>query len=363
MEELRCIGCGSIIQSENPKQSGFVPNSKLNEQNEELVCRRCFRLRNYNEVVPTEITEDDFYKVVSEIGNTSSLVVKIIDMFDIEGSLIPQIAKLTNHNDLIIIANKIDLLPKSIKEGKLIHHLRKIMADNNLKPLSIHTMSAVKNKNLDKIMDDILEKADNRDIFVVGATNVGKSTFINSLLKSYAHSKKDVITVSSSAGTTLDLIKIKMGQQYIIDTPGIINNIQLTHYISQEDLKFVTPKKEIKPKGFQLDSQQTLFMGGLARIDFVEGSKTSFVCYVSEQLKVHRTKLERADQLYENHLGALLSPTFIEPVTLVKHRFLLKNKEQDLVLPGLGFITVRGSVKIDVYTHPKTTPYIRETLI
>ncbi len=35
-----------------------------------------------------------------------------------------------------------------------------------------------------------------------------KSTFINSILKAYAEAKKDVITVSHTAGTTLDLIKI-----------------------------------------------------------------------------------------------------------------------------------------------------------
>ena len=136
MEEIRCIGCGSIIQSLDNKKPGFIPQSKIDSEETDVVCRRCFRLKNYNEVTPLEITKDDYFNIISEIGNHNALIVKIIDLFDIEGSLIPQIQKLTNHNDLIIIANKTDLLPKSIKEGKLLHHIRKIIADNNFQQQS-----------------------------------------------------------------------------------------------------------------------------------------------------------------------------------------------------------------------------------
>ena len=365
MEDIRCIGCGSIIQSENPKQPGFVPASKLNDNDEDIVCRRCFRLKNYNEVTPLEITKEDFYRVVSEIGRTNALVVKIIDIFDIEGSLIPQIAKLTNHNDLIIIANKTDLLPKSVKEAKLLHHLKKIVADNNLIPLDIYLMSALKYKNIDKIVDRILKYAGNRDIYIVGATNVGKSTFINTLLKAYSNSGKDIITVSSKAGTTLDLIEIPIGDNKIIDSPGIINENQLTHYLSQKALKIVTPKKEVKPKGYQLSPGQTLFIGGLARIDFVKGEDTSFICYFSEFIKIHRTKLENADELYKNHLGKLLSPPFEdEKFPLKSHSLKVTGYyKQDIVVPGLGFITVRGNIDVKIHVHCNVTPYVRDALI
>lgn len=364
MEEIRCIGCGSVIQSENPKDPGYVPQSKVS--NEDIVCRRCFRLKNYNEITPLSITKEDYFNIISEIGNSNSLIVKVIDIFDIEGSLIPQIAKLTNFNDLVIIANKVDLLPKSVKESKLLHHLRKIIADNNLKPLKIFLMSAKKNKNLDEIIEEIEELSDGRDIYVVGATNVGKSTFINALLKSYAGTKEDIITVSSNAGTTLDLIKIPFGEHSIIDTPGLINENQITHYISTKTLRAVTPKKEIKPKSFQLESGQTLYVGALARIDFIKGEKGSFICYFSEFLNVHRTKLENADFLYETSLGNVLAPPFKDEdaFPLKKHNFtIVKGKKYDIVLPGLGFITVKGDMKIAVHTSVHSVPYVREALI
>ena len=364
MEDIRCIGCGATIQSTDVNKPGYVPASKLTS--EDIVCRRCFRLKNYNEVIPVSITKDDYFRIISKIGNKNSLIVMVIDIFDIEGSLIPQIARLTNFNDLIIIANKVDLLPKSVKESKLLHHLKKIIADNNLKPLEIYLISAKKNKNIDEILFDLDDYAQGRDMYVVGATNVGKSTFINSLLKGYAGAKKDIITVSSNAGTTLDLIQIPVGTSNIYDTPGLINDNQITHYISQKTLKAVTPKKEIKPVGFQLEPKQTLFIGGLGRVDFINGDKASFICYFSEFLKVHRTKLENADNLYETSLYKVLTPPFEgDPeFNLESHSFTIKNdKKYDIVFPGLGFITVKGNVKIKVYTLKNTTPYVREALI
>ena len=366
MEKLQCIGCGSIIQSVDATKPGYVPQSKLIKGSEDIVCRRCFRLKNYNEVTPLKITSDDYFNIISEIGYKKALIVMVIDIFDIEGSLIPQIPKLTNYNDLIIIANKTDLLPKSVKEPKLLHHLRKIIADNEMKPLDVYLMSAIKYKNIDFIIDKIVKQAKGKDIYIVGATNVGKSTFINTLLRSYADSKKDVITVSFFAGTTLNLIKIPFGDEFIIDTPGLINDNQITHYLSPKALKVVTPKKEVKPKVFQLDAKQTLFFGGLARLDFIQGERTSFVCYNSEFIKIHRTKLENADELYKNQIKVMLTPPFEndDDFPLKGHTFNIKSfRKQDIVLPGLGFVTVSGDIKIKVYTRSNTTPYIREALI
>src|SRR5690606_40623502 len=53
---------------------------------------------------------------------------------------------------------------------------------------------------------------------------------------------------------------------------------------------------------------QTLFIGGLARFDFLSGDRSSFTIHVSNEIPIHRTKLENADALYAAHLGEMLSP-------------------------------------------------------
>ena len=84
--------------------------------------------------------------------------------------------------------------------------------------------------------------------------------------------------------------------------------IKLLIILDEKDLKAITPKKEFKPKVFQLNPEQTLFIGGLARFDFISGDRSSFMVYVSNDLQIHRTKLSNADALYEKHIGAMLSP-------------------------------------------------------
>ena len=59
----------------------------------------------------------------------------------------------------------------------------------------------------------------------------------------------------------------------LIDSPGIINHHQMAHFVDKRDLKIITPKKEIKPKVFQLNEGQTLFFGGLARFDYISGGQ------------------------------------------------------------------------------------------
>ncbi len=50
------------------------------------------------------------------------------------------------------------------------------------------------------------------------------------------------------------------------------------------------------------------FSEELARLDYVSGGRRSLTCYLSNELNIHRTKLENADELYKNHAGELLTP-------------------------------------------------------
>lgn len=60
-----------------------------------------------------------------------------------------------------------------------------------------------------------------RDVYVVGVTNVGKSTLINAIIKEIT-GEKDIITTSRFLELTLDKIEIPIDDgSYIFDTPGL----------------------------------------------------------------------------------------------------------------------------------------------
>ena len=250
-QEMKCFGCGAIIQNENEKHIGYVPKSAMN--NDKVLCQRCFQLKNYHKLQETNMTKDDFLTILQQIGEKDCLVVYMIDLFDFNGSMIQGLMRHIAYNDVLVLANKRDILPKSVKERKLEHWVRRQLKDQGVQAVDVIVTSGKKSMNFDYIYDAIMEHRKGRDVYVVGVTNVGKSTFINGLLKHYAEvEKQNLITVSEYPGTTLNLIEIPLDEHSVLyDTPGIINESQMTHLLAPEDIKKVVTQVELRPMLFQ----------------------------------------------------------------------------------------------------------------
>lgn len=345
-EQIYCIGCGATIQTEAKDKIGYTPSSVLQKQQEQdadIYCQRCFRLRHYNEIQDVSLTDDDFLRLMQDLRNQNALIINVIDIFDFNGSLINGLQRFIGDNDLLILGNKRDLLPKSLKEGKLTQWMKERCHEIGLRPVDIKLVSAKKKNDIDSLLKIIEKYRKGRDVYIVGVTNVGKSTLINAIINQ-SIGEQNLITTSHFPGTTLDLIEIPLDDgHYIIDTPGIIHREQMAHYLQPEALKLTMPKKEIKPKSYQLNAGQTLFLGGLARFDYVQGDKGSFIVYLANTLNIHRTKLDGADAFYQKHQGELLQPIFEsgeKPLTLERFEFHVEPKT-DIVFSGLGWITAK----------------------
>ena len=368
MEEILCIGCGAIIQTEDKTGLGFTPQSALEKGLEtgEVYCQRCFRLRHYNEITDVQLTDDDFLKLLHEVGDSDALVVNVIDIFDFNGSVIPGLPRFVSGNDVLLVGNKKDILPKSVKPGKISQWLMERAHEEGLRPVDVVLTSAQNKHAIKEVIDKIEHYRNGRDVYVVGVTNVGKSTLINAIIQEIT-GDQNVITTSRFPGTTLDKIEIPLDDgSYIYDTPGIIHRHQMAHYLTAKNLKYVSPKKEIKPKTYQLNPEQTLFLGGLGRFDFIAGEKQGFTAFFDNELKLHRTKLEGASDFYDKHLGNLLTPPNNKEKEdfpkLVQHVFTIKDKT-DLVISGLGWIRVTGTAKVAVWAPEGVAVVTRKAII
>ena len=368
MEEILCIGCGATIQTEDKTGLGFTPQSALEKGLEtgEVYCQRCFRLRHYNEITDVQLTDDDFLKLLHEVGDSDALVVNVIDIFDFNGSVIPGLPRFVSGNDVLLVGNKKDILPKSVKPGKISQWLMERAHEEGLRPVDVVLTSAQNKHAIREVIDKIEHYRKGRDVYVVGVTNVGKSTLINAIIQEIT-GDQNVITTSRFPGTTLDKIEIPLDDgSYIYDTPGIIHRHQMAHYLTAKNLKYVSPKKEIKPKTYQLNPEQTLFLGGLGRFDFIAGEKQGFTAFFDNELKLHRTKLEGASDFYDKHLGTLLTPPNNKEKDdfpkLVQHVFTIKDKT-DLVISGLGWIRVTGTAKVAVWAPEGVAVVTRKAII
>lgn len=330
----KCLGCGVELQDENMLLDGYTVNL------ENDLCQRCFRLKNYGEYQATTKTNEEYQQILEAVGKTRDLVVYVTDVLNVEQDLY-DIRKFLP-NKILLVLNKRDVIPKSVKDEKLIQYFKDKYDFFN----DIVVVSCEKNMNIDHLLNRIKFFQVTKQVYVVGHTNAGKSSLINKLIKNYSDSKQE-LTISPLPSTTLNLINIEINDYLtIIDTPGLIDEGSITNYVDNELLKVITPKKEIKTKTYQLRRGQSIIIGDLVRIDYVDGEKNSFTLYISNDIKTKRIISSRHDDLKN----------------LAKRTYQLPFN-QDIVIKGLGFIKVVNRGVVDIYLNQRVETFLRDNLI
>ena len=330
----KCLGCGVELQDENMLLDGYTVNL------ENDLCQRCFRLKNYGEYQATTKTNEEYQQILEAVGKTKDLDVYVTDVLNVEQDLY-DIRKFLP-NKILLVLNKRDVIPKSVKDEKLIQYFKDKYDFFN----DIVVVSCEKNMNIDHLLNRIKFFQVTKQVYVVGHTNAGKSSLINKLIKNYSDSKQE-LTISPLPSTTLNLINIEINDYLtIIDTPGLIDEGSITNYVDNELLKVITPKKEIKTKTYQLRRGQSIIIGDLVRIDYVDGEKNSFTLYISNDIKTKRIISSRHDDLKN----------------LAKRTYQLPFN-QDIVVKGLGFIKVVNRGVVDIYLNQRVETFLRDNLI
>ncbi|MEE3342958.1 MAG: GTPase [Bacilli bacterium] len=323
----KCKGCGIELQNKNKDTIGYTDN--LNNK----LCNRCFKLTNYGEYSKVSFTNKDYNKLLETIPE-DSLVIYTTDILSLD------LDRINKYKNILLIVTKRDIMPKSLKDEKIINYIK-----NNTNYKNILIISSKKNYNIDTLYNYLKENSNNKPIYFVGDTNSGKSTLINKLIKNYSNNKDNNITVSMYPSTTLSLVPIKINNLTIIDTPGIINPNNIINYLEKSDIKKITQTKEIKPKSCQITGQGSIVIDKYLRIDYETEEKNSLVIYSSNNLNIRFNSLKK-DYLKD----------------LKKHSYILTGQE-DIVIPGLCFIKISKKIKLKIYINSKITPIIRNKII
>ena len=334
-EEKRCSGCGVLLQDQNLLQEGYTTSL------ENDVCQRCFRMKNYGEYQVVTKSNDEYLKILKSVGETKDLVLYITDLLNLEEN-IEEIRNIIP-NKMILVLNKKDVLPKSVKEEKLINYLK----EKNIEFEEVIVVSVNKNINIDYLLKRIKYYQTSKNVYVVGHTNAGKSSLINKLISNYSDNTQE-LTMSPLPSTTLNLVKIDINDYLtLIDTPGLVDNGSILNRVDASMVKKISPKKEIKPRTYQLRKNQSIIIEDLIRIDYVEVEKNSFTLFVSNDLKVKRLlNLFNNDELKD------------------KNKLTYEVKyDEDLVINGLGFVKIVNKGVIDVYIDKDIDTFMRKSLI
>lgn len=362
LQGKRCIGCGATLQTEYVDKAGFV---KTLEQD---YCVRCFRLNHYNEMPKILASPEDYDKILGQILKKNSLIVLIVDVFDLNATFIPKILDYVRDKDVIVVANKYDVLPKSTNVSRVLDWIMKNAQKYFFKALAFHVVSSKKGYYLDDLMNTIDMMRHERDVVFVGCANVGKSSLINALLKRFTSSTDDKISSSPIPGTTLDSISIPFFEdnKALIDTPGLINKGNILNQILPVSYKRIIPNSEIKPITYQIKSDNSVFIGGLACLSILDADNLSATFYFSKNMLIHRTKTSNVEYLIENHLGEMLTPPTMEEKDTIEYEekmFDITEKNNELFISGLGFVSFNKPCKVRLRVIKNTDVTLRNGII
>ncbi len=352
----KCNGCGCTLQAEDKTKIGYITKRAMESDNP--LCMRCFNIKNYSKNIAKDYTDEQFVDILKNIGD-NTLVVMVVDVFDLNSTLLPDIINIIKKHDVLLFVNKADMLIEDINIDKLLDNIVNMYIDLGLKIINGALISAKYNFNIDYAKELIDEYYMNRDIYIVGVSNVGKSQFINALLKE-CETPNESITISHFPATTINVLKFKYENSYIYDTPGVINRSQIIHYLDESNIKFLYPKK-LKTLVYQLYSETTLFIGGLVQIDICCKSKVSLTLFCSSLINIHKRKTEGSIEFRENHMDDILKLNYVED-KLVTKIFDLK-KDQEIVINGLCWFKVNNNAKLNITLHENVGISVRNKLI
>ncbi len=334
MNKKYCIGCGVELQCEDAFDDGYV-NPKMFGTT--VMCRRCFRLKHYGEYKVTNKSNAYYRNIIKSIFLQDELVVHVVDIFAM-GSMDYIYSKL--YSKAILVISKIDILPKSINEERLIEYCKKKYP----KYQEVIAISSDKNYHLDELLMLIMKNKCSKEVYILGNSNSGKSTFINKMIKNYTD-KNNFIVTSCMPSTTLNVISIKINDDLtLLDTPGIINDGDIVMHLDEEVVKEINIKHEIKPRIYQTKDNTSLVLNKIGRIDVLNDSNLSI--YISNNIDIDQANFNTNNKYRD--------------LELTKIRV---KEDEDLVIEGLCFIKVTEKTEFDIYMPEGVDIYKREKFI
>ncbi|KYN00300.1 Uncharacterized protein C4orf14 [Cyphomyrmex costatus] len=401
ISSVPCGGCGALLHCKDQALPGYMPSELFLKRSKKelrvMICQRCHFMQYYNTTLEVKVSADEYPKLLKVIKTKKCAVILMVDLTDFPCSIWPEINSVLHpYTQVFVVGNKVDLLPQDSK--KFFTHIKdcllKAVENTGIKKENIKHVALVSAKTGYGI-EELINKLQNLwkykgDVYLIGCTNVGKSSLFNALLKSdYCKIQAvDLIqraTISPWPGTTLNLLKfpilsprkwrlylrtlrLKMEQKHkqaeetfrinqfkithnlkyatlqshigrtfpstskndllmvekfkkntqfgfddtkheykqsrwCYDTPGTIQPDQILDLLTMQELLSVLPKKIISPRTFILHVNQTIFLGGIGRLDYIKGDNyIRCTIFSSNELPITLTHTEDADNVYNELL-------------------------------------------------------------
>ncbi|KAK3735695.1 hypothetical protein RRG08_020399 [Elysia crispata] len=337
------------------------------------ICQRCYYIRHCGAFKEISTSATEYESVISKIRPTQSVVLLVVDVIDMNGSIVPNLMDYIGANHpLIVVGNKADLLSPDCRE--YLGHVRDVLKSTcqsaGLSNIYKVTLASAKTgfgiERLISILFAFYKKK--VDLYIVGTANAGKSSLFNALLasdycKSSARNLIERATVSVWPGTTLNLLKFPiMRPSHRVHA---LRQIRLKQELAQKKIRKQMERIKKKEKGFyswelkedvNVTDIRTHFTKDLDEKGGAWGQAISAYCSkVDGSLEHENTRpipeVYDADQYDQSYwtfdTPGVINPdqvlnlmtakemTFLTPTTMVVPRCLILKPHETLFVSGL----------------------------
>ena len=302
----KCLGCGTILQSIDETQKGYVPKEKYNTAH---YCERCFKITNYNFKTVTELPNINKY-ILEEVNKKAKYVYFMVDILNINSEAIKTYNSIKVPKTFVI--SKTDIIPKYIKQNNIKTWLQETYQIEDI------IFQSTKKKLSTNLLVRRMEESNIKEAYLVGYTNSGKSTLVNELIN--INGIKQHITTSSIPNTTIDFIKLKLPSGIrIIDSPGFTYENTLYEKDDFDLIKRINGRGLLKPLTIQYKKDSSIVIEN----QFVIKSNTnnSLTFYYNNEINITKD--------------------FKNKIKTTKEIKIDIPENSDLVIKTLGFINIK----------------------
>ncbi|XP_044249091.1 nitric oxide-associated protein 1 [Drosophila takahashii] len=222
--EVPCNGCGANLHCSSESLPGYIPSEifrgRTHQELQTITCKRCHFLNHYNIALDVEVAPSTYVETISRIQDKFALAIVLVDLLDFPSSIWPGMQHvLGTKRPVFLVGNKVDLLPRDsnvylqhIKDS-LMREFVKHGGGDGLNVKNVSLISAKTGYGIEELITQLHKTwAYKGDVYLLGCTNVGKSSLFNILLNSdYCRPEaSDLVRKATTCpwpGTTLKLLR------------------------------------------------------------------------------------------------------------------------------------------------------------